>query len=150
MITLFLFALAAPPEVPPPVLSPTVRLGNERFNVGGLHYYVTVSPDGRSIATSFHESRETVIWDVSTGRPTKRFKGYSCRAYSPDGRTLAALGAAADGKATIHLLDAENGTSTGSLPTGDWNGEFTAFAGNDTLVLAGYQDKQFHVRDLKS
>src|SRR5262245_2665551 len=117
MVPLLLVALAAPPENPTPVLSPAVRLGAGRFNVGGLHYHVAVSPDGRSIATSIHEGRETVIWDVPTGRPSKRYKEYSSRAYSPDGRTLAALGAAADGKAMIHLLDAATGKSTGALPT---------------------------------
>src|SRR6516165_10140514 len=127
MITLLLVALAAPPENPAPVLNPTVRLGATRFNLGGLHNHFAVSPDGKTIATSGHESRETVIWDVPTGQPTTRFKGYSCLAYSPDGRTLAALGAAADGKAMIHLLDAETGKSTGSLPIGDWYGGFAEF-----------------------
>jgi WD40 repeat protein len=150
MITLLFVALAAPPENPAPVLNPTVRLGAMRFNLGGQHNYFAVSPDGKTIATSSHESRETVIWDVPTGQPTTRFKGYSCLAYSPDGRTLAALGAAADGKAMIHLLDAATGNSTGALPIGDWNGEFTAFAGDGTLVWAGYQDQQFHIWDLKN
>lgn len=48
-------------------------------------------------------------WDVDSGNLLSSLRGYSFATFSPDGHTIATGGAAHEGPADVHLVDAETG-----------------------------------------
>src|SRR5262245_61555481 len=100
---ILLLALTAPPDADDPLPPRAVaRLGPQRFQLNrGVIGGFAISPGGHRIATPGPGG--TVILDTATGRVVARYSVRSCLAYSPDGRTLAALGPAVSGHPPIIL-----------------------------------------------
>jgi WD40 repeat protein len=75
---------------------------------------VAYSPDGRRIASAYHEQAVTV-WDAATGRELLTLRGHTgsvtCVAYSPDGHRITS--ASEDG--TVKVWDAATGLETFTL-----------------------------------
>jgi len=73
----------------------------------GYFYGLTLSPDGRTLATAYGESF-VQLWDVSTLQPVEKLSGFLLGvhsvAYSPDGKRLAA---GSDGQEAVKLWDTE-------------------------------------------
>ena len=79
---------------------------------GGCAFDVAVSPSGFKMITG-HENPNfaLVLWDVSTGRPIKRFQGHqggvTCVAFSPDGKWI--LSGGEDHSLRLWNPDADDG-----------------------------------------
>jgi WD40 repeat protein len=80
----------------------------------------TLSPDGKYAAASEGERRRVVLREVATGRVTARPKGegltYSHLAFSPDGKTLAAVAFRKKEGIDVSLWSAETGKRLPDLP----------------------------------
>src|SRR5262245_16428906 len=80
----------------------------------GTVYFVTFSPDGKTLASSSSD-RTIKLWDVATGKEQTTFKGHAEYVYavcfSPDGKTLAS----ASRDQTIKLWDVATGKELATL-----------------------------------
>src|SRR4051794_29958665 len=79
-----------------------VRLGTVRFRDASDNRTLAFTPDGLRMAAA--GGSPTMLWDVATGRPVRRFPtphtdfGSSTLAVSPGGKFLAAAAGSADGR----------------------------------------------------
>lgn len=98
-------ALVTKPGAVRGVLSWTVETRRHR----GAIYHSSISPDGKSLATGGLDGTVRV-WEVATGRLVRALVGHPWYVYqvawSPDGRTLATVGA---NEAKVRLWDVQTG-----------------------------------------
>ena len=105
---------------------------------------IAISPDGRVIAA--WNTKEVKLWDTATGEEIRRlkdFKGYlSGAAFSPDGRTLAAVitrysfkNHLPDFKSEVRTWDVASGTPKQVLPVSTQASSSLVFALNGQQLL---------------
>ncbi|HKB37251.1 MAG TPA: hypothetical protein VKD72_12415, partial [Gemmataceae bacterium] len=110
------------------------RLGTIRFR--GLIGAVTLSPDGRMIATIDGQSSLRLL-DAASGKTLKVFRleegaGHATVAFSPDGKVLAAL--VSSGR--IRLWSVTTGKALGDIDTAKTQLSSVAFSGDGRLLTA--------------
>ena len=68
--------------------------GREARRLEGMSNPAGFSPDGRFVLTASKSGNKVVrLWDVSSGKEVRQFKGYNPAAFSPDGRFIFAANA---------------------------------------------------------
>lgn len=118
-----------------------VQTGEERFNVPDVFRRFAFSPNGEFIAAPLGFSSKAVrVWEVKTGRevktiPAGRFTTYAV-AYSPDGKTLAAVGYDKD----VKLWDTTTWAQKPPLTTTHGHFDTLTFSPDGSLLVLSGSD----------
>lgn len=137
--------------------------GGAVARLGGTHFhfshdggeFVAASPDRARVAAP-SAAGPIAEYDTSTGAPgAVRFAAEVPVAYSPDGRTLAALGGACRELANtrpVVFFETASGQEVGRITpaTTKLSLRFGAFAGPDLFVFRYLQDKGFRVWNVRA
>jgi WD40 repeat protein len=113
-----------------------IRLGSDRFRVGGGVDQLAVSPDGTFVAVAGQAG--VTVFDAATGRAVARLRDLTfteALAFAPDG-SLLTLGPRDDGRAVIGRYDPATGRLRGGAATGDYLGNNPVFSPDGSLVAA--------------
>ncbi len=125
--------------------TPIVEIRDEKFGEWGRT--CAFSPDNRLLAIRLDDST-IKVWDVGTGRAVRTYSGPDLRllnfAYSPDGRSLAAVFAPKSdslrlGIPNLTLLAWDVDTGKERFRTTDWDGYIAGYSrdGSKILCIAG-------------
>jgi WD40 repeat protein len=123
------------------------RMGTVRLRHAGEVRSVVFTPNGKSLITQeTFFSDEIILWDVATGRESRRIKAESHTggpfAVSPDGKTLAN----AEGHA-IYLRELASGKVLGMLTKQDWPSITSlAFSSDGQTLASGSGGRNYTVR----
>jgi RNA polymerase sigma factor (sigma-70 family) len=117
-----------------------------RFQVSWYHINsLSLSPDGKMLATGNMDNNAVRLWEVPTGKPLLHQEvpqeGLRAVAFSPDGRTLA-TGCYDD---QIRVWEAETGQELHRFPT---RGRIAFTPDGKTLVGGGWDDGKLHFWEL--
>jgi WD40 repeat protein len=113
---------------------------------------VTVSPDGRLLATGSSDSATTTvgIFDLATGKQQTRWSGHGdcvrAVAFSPDGKLLASSGA--DG--IVRLREVETGKVRWVFRADPKYAYGLAFSPDGTMLASGGKDRTARLWDVRS
>jgi hypothetical protein len=121
---------------------PVVQLGHSAATVA-----IAFSPDGKFVLSG-SDDRTMKLWEVSTGREIRTFRGddsnVTAVAYSPDGRL--ALSGSTDG--TVKLWDMITGKGRRMLKGHSAAVTAVAFSPDNRLALTGSKDQTCRLWDL--
>jgi len=149
--TLRLWDLASGRELRlPKVYTQYIVFGVSAPSAWARVYYVTFSPDGKTVAFGFLDGT-LWLWDVASGSELRQLQKYQnfvdCVAFSPDGRTVACLGGY---DKTLWLWDVASGRELRQLQGHTDNVNCVAFSPDGRTVVSGSRDKTLRLWDVAS
>jgi WD40 repeat protein len=120
-------------NIPPDALA---RLGEERFRHPAVVVALSLSPDGKLLASTDVDGRVR-LWDTATGKMRREWPAVtgSAVSFTPDGKALA-IGGKGMG---VELWDPAEGKKLGALPEA-W-GQKLAFGADGKALLCANTDK---------
>ena len=121
-----------------PTISTAVNHVNPCGHASGLAY----SLDGTLLAVGNMESSQVYVWRLSDGLLVKAFDGFSQSTYdvafSPDGKTLAAVGEPQGSGAAAKIFDVASGNLIRTLPTNSgFYVDSVAFSPDGSYIATG-------------
>src|SRR5439155_20172219 len=118
-----------------------LRHGSPRLRLVWLVRWVSITPDGKRLASAGHD-RTVSVWDLPSGKERFRLSGHggdvTCLSFAPDGKTLAS--GAADGTVRVWALVGDRaGTQAALVARGD-SVDALAFSPDGKRLAAGSDD----------
>jgi WD40 repeat protein len=131
--------------VPPGAACPTISTAVNHVNPCGHASGLAYSPDGTMLAVANMDSAQVNMWRLSDGALVKTFAGIAQTnydvAFSPDGKTLAVVGAPGGSQAvgpTAKIFDVASGTLIRTLPTNSgFYVDSVAFSPDGSYIATG-------------
>ena len=123
----------------------------ENTNVHGSNVtYISVSPDGKRVATSSWSAKVGLaIWDSATGKVINSVKERLIAvSWSPDSRHLVAVSTGTTG--SMQIWDALTGKSVHTFSDSDQHSEAVAWSSDGLLIVQGDNSGQVHFRDTET